>query len=105
MVEPGPRSGIEESRCYSGVAWFRLQQDQIVKVVLRGAYGIPFGSIEYTCTSESGRRLFLGIGLLLAGLAWFVGMAAVSAPFIFVLERKLAARRGSRPLLSRPISG
>lgn len=105
MVAPGPRPGIEESRCYSDVASFRLRQDEIAKVVLRGAYGIPFGSVEYTCKTESGLKIFLGGGLLLAGLAWFVGMAVVSIPFALVLERRLAERRGSRSILSRPVPG
>ena len=104
-VESGPRPGIEESRCHSGVAFQRLQRDSIAKLVLRGAYGIPIGSIEFTCTAERGSRIFIGGGLLLAGLAWFVGMAVVSAPFVLMLERRLAERRGARSLLSRPLSG
>ena len=103
MVDSGPRPGIEESRCYSDVASFRLRQDEIAKVVLRGAYGIPFGSVEYTCNSTRGWRFFPGGGLLLAGLAWFAGMAVVSAPFVLMLERRLAERRGSRSILSRPL--
>ena len=62
-VEPGPRPGIEESGCSSGVAWNHLRQVEIPKLVLRGAYGIPFGSVEYTCTSKGDKRLFLGGGL------------------------------------------
>ena len=103
-VDPGPRTDIQDGRCLSGIAT-NNQRDATAKVILRGAYGFPLGSFDESCLAENGLLFSTGIGLLLAGLAWFVGMAAVSAPFIFVLERKLAARRGSRPLLSRPISG
>ena len=96
-VEPPTR------RCHSGGAEMRLQSGTVYDVVLRGAYGIPFGSIEVSCRTESGLKVFLGGGLLLAGLAWLSGMAVVSIPFVLMLERRLAERRGARSFLSRAL--
>ncbi len=74
-------------------------------VTLRGAYGIPFGSIDATCRTQSGLSVSPGGGLLLAGLAWVLGMAVISAPFILALERRGAGREPSHLTLNRPLPG
>ena len=103
-VDYGPRSDIQDGKCLSGPA-YRQQKDSTASVVLHGAYGIPFGSIDITCKTESGLKIFLGGGLLLAGLAWLFGILAVAIPFALVLRRRLAANPKAPPLLSRPVPG
>jgi hypothetical protein len=103
-VDPVPRTDIQNGKCIAGPA-YRQQRDATASVVLRGAYGIPFGSIDATCRTQSGLSISTGGGLLLASLAWIVGMAFVSAPFIFVLERRSSRRRDPHALLNRPLPG
>lgn len=105
-VVSAPRPGTSSADgCRSKGAQLTIQSGLAARVNLRGAYGIPFASINFSCETSSGLLLSLGGGLWLAGLAWLSGILAVSAPFIFVLKRKLAEQPGSPPLLSRPVPG
>lgn len=99
-VDGGPLLAVPAQGCGPG-ALHSLERNYTATITLHGAYGIPIGSSKITCEPYYYRGA-IGWTAPLVGLAWILGIAVVSAPFVFALRRGDAESAGSRQNDLRP---